>query len=302
MVAHFKARVGESPVHEMTHENVESLLGRRWPWFRRGQYRDDDRHYAVCPYCDNPIQLKGVYRRGTDSPRPYGSHIGTPIDGFPYFDEIDLEFCPYRLRQHSHGRDSRRPMGPAAKQLVNMAVNEFDRIILILRDDFGFPFSNQFARKMLEQWFDSKGYLYTGAHLRNLPWMVAYFGPAQSLYRQYIGNNTDLVNGVRKTVPNAVVNGDGQLVCEGWCAIDLQCLHHKIGEITATGSLTERMTIRVQDFSCTNFPEKAPTIYQKTITFDPDRFERLIHTASSHANRSTVLLQIAQTVADRWRI
>lgn len=103
-------------------------------------------------------------------------------------------------------------------------------------------------------------------------------------------------------IRDATVNGDGQLGCKGWCAIDLQCLHHKIGEITATGGLTERMTIRVQDFSDTNFPDQALTVYRKEIVFNPERFECLIH---AHPNRTTPdrnqpLLNIAKEVAGKW--
>ena len=38
--------------------------------------------YAVCPECDNPIQLIGLLRRQQDSlpHRPYGRHIGDPLD------------------------------------------------------------------------------------------------------------------------------------------------------------------------------------------------------------------------------
>lgn len=109
-------------------------------------------------------------------------------------------------------KDDRRVMGEVAGQLVKQAVEEFDRIVLILRDDFGFPFSNRFAGKMLDQWFSSKGYLYTGAHLRNLPWMIAYFGPTESLYGQYIGKNSELVNAIKEQVLGEKITGGMETV------------------------------------------------------------------------------------------
>lgn len=227
MVAHFKVSTGATTVHKITRDNVEALLGRRPPWFRQGQARGDDRHYAACPYCDNAVQLKGLYRRDESSPQPYGSHVGKPLNGFP-FDEFDLEFCLFRLKSKTYGKASRRPMGEATKRLICLAVTEFDRIVLILRDDFGFPFSINFAGKMLNQWFDSKGYLYSGAHLRNLPWMIAYFGPSQSLFGQPVGGNTELANGISQIVPHARITDSGRLEKGvGWFRLDLQCLHHK---------------------------------------------------------------------------
>lgn len=305
MVAQFKVSVEDTEIHPINRETIEYLLAGRFPWFQRNNHRSGDQYFAICPWCNNPIQLKGLYRKQGNSPHPYGSHAGKPVAGFPHFNTTDLTYCPYRLKQRTHKKDDRRTMGEVAQQLVEQVVNEFDRIVRVLRDDFGFAFSNKFAEKMLDLWFSSKGYLYTGAHLRNLPWMVAYFGPNESLYGQYIGGNSELVNAVKEHVLGAKITKVGQLTHAaegGFFKLQLQCLHHRFGQIVDSEVLPESMILRVQDFSKTNFPEKAPTIYEKTIIFDPDRFDRLIHTATGHANRNTALLHIAQTVAARWRI
>lgn len=300
MVARFKVTTGRVLSHSITKENVEELLGRRAPWFRQGTYRGDDRHFAVCPYCDNPIQLKGVYVRKEGSPRPYGSHTGTAIEGFPHFDAIDLEFCPYKLKHHAHGKNDRRPMGQAALLLIDTVIAEFDRIVLILRDDFEIDFSDKYAEQMLDQWFDSRAYLYTGANLRNLPWMVAYFAPAMSLFGQMIGKNIELAAQIRERVPQAVISERGRLdKGRSWYALYLQCLHHRVAVDEKDGTLTESLTLRVQDFSDTNVAADAPTIYRKKIDFNPERFEGLIHTPPERARRNEKLLEIARVVAKR---
>ncbi len=302
MVAHFKVSTGRVPAHAITKENVEELLGRRPPWFRQGKFREDDRHFAVCPYCDTPIQLKGVYKRQENSPQPYGSHTGTAIDGF-HFNALDLEFCPYKLTNHAHDKGQRREMGPVAIQLMDVVISEFDRIVLILRDDFGFCFSDAFAGKMLDQWFDSEAYLYTGAHLRNLPWMVAYFAPALSLFGQPVGKNAELTTLIREKVPQANISEFGRLdKGKSWYAIELQCLHHKVQINEADGTLIESLTLRVQNFTKTNEAANAPTIYKKQIFFNSERFEALIHTPPERAQRNEILLQLAQTIAEKWRV
>ncbi|WP_368759037.1 hypothetical protein [Pseudomonas aeruginosa] len=276
---------------------MEELLGRRAPWFKPGHLRSDDRHFAVCPYCDNTIQLKGLYKETVGGARRYGSHVGTPVAGFP-FNQLDLEFCPYKLKNSARNKSSRRKTGPVSQEIVNLAISEFDRIVSILRDDFGFIFSNAFAGRMLDQWFDSQGYLYTGAHLRNLPWMIAYFAPVQTLLGQYLGKNIELAAAIRANVPAAVLTAEGQLAKgTAWFKLELQCLHHKVAIDPEDGHLIETLMLRVQDFSHTNEAAKAPTVYQKQIVFEPDRFEDLIQVPPERAKRNEKLLDLARTIA-----
>lgn len=297
MVAHFKVTPGRVPAYKVSKENVEDLLGRREPWFKPGQQRGDDRHFAICPYCDNAVQLKGIYKQTPGKPREYGSHVGSELEGFQ-LNLVNLEFCPYKLKASGRSKSSRRAPGPVSRELIDLAIAEFDRIVLILRDDFGFPFSDAFAGRMLNQWLDSEGYLYTGAHLRNLPWMIAYFGPAQSLFGQYVGNNADLAQGIRDHVPTAMLTPKGQLAKgDQWFKLELQCLHHRVKVESGDGSLIETLKLRVKDFTHTNEPDKAPRVYEKQITFDPDRFEALIHADPERARRNDRLLDLARGIA-----
>lgn len=301
MVVHFKMFAGDKDLpHEISRDNVESLLGRRLPWFRAGQQRGDDRHFAVCPYCDTPIQLKGLYKRSVNSPRPYGSHTGTPVDGFA-FDEDDLKFCPYRLINRRLNKEARREMSAISRQLIHLAIAEFDRIVLILRDDFGFRFSDKFALRMLDQWFDSQAYRYEGAHLRNLPWMIAYFGPAQNLFGQPIKSNEELCSSILTRVRGASLSEAGRLdKGSEWYQLDLQCLWHKVALNGESADISEKLSLRVKDYTKTNVPEQAPTIYEKVIVFNPERFEALRRVPEIRAKRNTVLLEEALKLGEKW--
>lgn len=151
---------------------------------------------------------------------------------------------------------------------------------------------------MLDQWFDSEGFLYTGAHLRNLPWMIAYFGPVQSLFGQYVAKNAELAEAIREKVPAALLTNAGQLAKgKKWFKLDLQCMHHRVTIDAEDGSLMETLKLRVPDFSQTNEPKNAPTVYQKEIVFNPDRFEALCHVPPERANRNESLLKEARDIA-----
>jgi hypothetical protein len=301
MVAHFKLYPGRQPVHRITLENVEHFLKGKYPWFQQGQAREHPRIFGVCPACDNPIQLKGLYRRQENSPAPYGSHVHESPEGFA-FDPENLKYCPYITKNTSHDRSNLRKMNPIARQLIEMAIMEFDRIVTVLRHDLGFKFSDKFAERMLRQWFDNRGYLYAGAHLRNLPWMIVYMANSLDLFGQYVGTNEGLADAIRQQVPQAEISPEGQLRRGGANVrfqIDLYCLGHKTNYSDNDDSYQEHITLEIINYTGMTIlePEQAPVIYRKKIIFNPERFEQLLNTPAVQARRDQGLLERARGIA-----
>lgn len=71
----FKTHVGEGKALMINEENFYLATRERKPYVvDSGGVKS---FYAVCPECDNPIQLIGLLRRQQDSlpHRPYGRHI-----------------------------------------------------------------------------------------------------------------------------------------------------------------------------------------------------------------------------------
>jgi hypothetical protein len=192
-------------------------------------------------------------------------------------------------------------MSEVSKQLIHLAITEFDRIVLILRDDFGFRFSDKFALKMLDQWFDSQAYRYEGAHLRNLPWMIAYFGPAQNLFGQPVKENEDLCTLITKKVRGASISETGRLEKgQEWYQLKLQCLWHKLVMTGESSEIDEQLLLRIKDYTKTNIPDQAPTVYEKVIVFNPERFEALMHVPADRAKRNDLLLAEAAKLGKKW--
>lgn len=77
----FKTLVGEGKALMINEENFYLATRERKPYVVD---RDGVKSfYAVCPECDNPIQLIGLLRRQQDSlpRRPYGRHVGHDVPG-----------------------------------------------------------------------------------------------------------------------------------------------------------------------------------------------------------------------------
>ena len=299
MVVAFKMRAGQKMIHRIDLATVEDKLGRSFPWFVPGTPPDPDRHFAVCPYCENLIQIRALHRRTPDSPRPHGQHTGKPRPGFE-FDALRQRYCPYILRKTTRPSDERRQFDPTAEKTIATAVSEFDRIILILQGDYGFPISEKLAEEMLRGWFGLRGYLYTGAHIRNVPWMVGYFGGSASLFGRKIGASHELATAITNNVRGAIIDGNQQLLRNGpWFDVKMQTLGHRA--VIEDLILTETMHVRVQDFTTAREPSDAPVLHRFIITFDPERFEALCNTPPSRAKRNQRLLDIAKRVEEEYR-
>ena len=72
------------------------------------------RLYAVCPECDNPIQLIGLNRRELDAGhrRPYAKHIKRDVPGVAEYDGKAYLECPYSDPGYHRDPGSRRPPRP----------------------------------------------------------------------------------------------------------------------------------------------------------------------------------------------
>lgn len=294
MVLRFKLRTEDRVSYKISKDEVETRIARNRPWFVAGTERRDDRHYAVCPWCDNPIQLKALYRRDTTK-RPHGSHTGKPQAGVGRFDLSRQLDCPYRLTRQPRGKDERKAAGGPDAALIAFARDEFDRIVLTLRRDLGVRFSNEAAGRMLRSWMDNSGFLYRYINFRNLPWMIAYLSVPLNLYRQR-GFTAEMRASITEKVSSAGFDKDDRLQSTApWLVLTLQSLHHRIRR-EPDDTIDESMKLWVKDYSATNDPTSAPLVYETVVTFDHDRFERLVATPPDRARRDHGLLEIAKQI------
>lgn len=107
----FKAWPGRAESIVISQESYMRCTGGVAPWRRDGDTGPS--YYAVCPLCDNPIQIVGLFRRQEESRarRPYGRHHRGDVPGLCRYDEDAYLHCPYADPNHrtdaQPGRDGR---------------------------------------------------------------------------------------------------------------------------------------------------------------------------------------------------
>ena len=186
----FKASVGEGKAIAISRENYFMETKGMEPYVvERNGHR---MFYAVCPRCDNPIQLIGLNRRESDAGyrRPYGRHVGHDVSGVAVYDETAYLECPYSNRGYRRDPSSHRaPSNPTALALYRIMRDRFDRVEYAWRRASGIRLGIKSLRKALILWRNDKAWLNYDSTYCNLPQMLFMGSPEQDLYGQCVSKD-----------------------------------------------------------------------------------------------------------------
>lgn len=146
----FKAWPGRAESIVISQESYMRCTGGVAPWRRDGDKGPS--YYAVCPLCDNPIQIVGMFRRQEESRarRPYGRHHRGDVPGLCRYDEDAYLHCPYADPNHrTDTRARRHPKDQTGRALYGLMRGEFDRVTLAWERFSGIHLGPGAARDML---------------------------------------------------------------------------------------------------------------------------------------------------------
>ena len=140
---------------------------RKYPYFY--DCGDKIRHYAVCPACNNPIQIIGLFRKHTESPL-YAKHIPKTIPDLAEYRQEAYENCPLAAKRNICAEKGQKKRGNdgISKQLLNIIEKNFDRIVYVLQRSLGIYVSARLAENLLDDYFKEEAYLYKYASLINI--------------------------------------------------------------------------------------------------------------------------------------
>lgn len=191
----FKTRTGSGEVFEINAVNFMRATGGREPY---KSVRGDGRnvYYAVCPACDNPIVLVGLYRneRGMDRPRrPFGRHCGHDVPALAEYDEDAYRACRYADPGHRvNSWRKRGPSDPHGLALYGLMRSEFDNVALAWELSSGIHLGRAYAEEMLRGWRANEGWRYYVASYQNLPQMLFWPAGSQKLMGRYVRRGSRL--------------------------------------------------------------------------------------------------------------
>ncbi|QZA78158.1 hypothetical protein K4H28_01630 [Deefgea tanakiae] len=294
----YKLSIEHTSSKMINKDSFEEETRCREPWYQEvsGKTRSQ---FAVCPACDNPIQLIGLYNLPSNVQSPFGKHTTSDIKGIAYSNSEARDNCPYFKPRKHKKTDRKKKFDGTPRKILQLLIEKFDLVVHIIEKETGIEFSSNSLKGMLERYKGEQGYMYTGATLRNIPWIFAYMSDATDLFGQKVGGNTTLSHAIMKLAPEACVGDNGRVTSNDrpgekklFVDIKLSFIQHRFKKDSENARLIETMELVVSRQK----NSKIVDIYKKEIQFDYYLFERLIQNPDYHMIRRHDRVLLAKEV------
>lgn len=103
----FKLKTGPCEPHLIRKDIFENLTNKKPPYYgcdSEGKMGP----YAVCPKCDNPIRIIGLYKKSSDKSCPYGRHHTHSVPELVEYKQKYYDDCPLASKNLCLSKDDLR--------------------------------------------------------------------------------------------------------------------------------------------------------------------------------------------------
>ncbi|WP_208423016.1 hypothetical protein [Latilactobacillus fragifolii] len=295
----FKLKTGINPAYKITKVNFEEKTLKEEPYVQKQV--NTVSYYAVCPKCDNPIQIVGLQKNTSESGRkPYGRHNKGDVIGLAPYSEIDYLECPFSNPSWVKKPGKRSPKSPLANRTLRAMRDYFDCVIKLLEERTGLRFSRNLAKQMLESYLLDEGWLYRQATLNNIPWILGESSPAIPLFGRYLYKDSALSQAIHTKCTDIALEPAAY-------SADLVQIRNKPGQFIRLEFIfcNHQQTIKGESMQETidfwvfskNNAGHVDTIFRKTIPIEANDLVNLIQ-ESEH--RNIQLLAIAKELTKNY--
>lgn len=251
----------------LNRNDFEASTRKKNPYYQSNR-KGEDVQYAICPDCNNPIQIIGLYRKLKHSPKPYAKHYPHDVAGLADYDQEAFDCCSLAHPQGNLSRESRRqPNDARENRILTILCDYFDQIAYLFMKQTGISMSRALARSMLDTYLGGEGYRYTGASPVNVPWIFWYMSHGQNLYGKIIPDE-DLRAAIREACPSVHFTADNQLQSKSFVEPRFWITKHRQSR-DENNSLKESMELVIS--------EGKREIFRKKIDFDYEWFANLMN-------------------------
>lgn len=157
---YYKLNQGIHEIFEIEKESFELNTMMKKPYYQENKH-NEMQQYAVCPACDNPIEIIGLYKKIKNTNKPYGKHYPKSIDGIAVYNKQAYEFCPYSSQKNQITKEHRKELlTDFEKNIYNLMKENFDIVVYVLSKAIDIKITRALAEEMLKTYIASKSWQY----------------------------------------------------------------------------------------------------------------------------------------------
>lgn len=292
----FKLRTGNNKIHTIQKDIFEYETQQQPPYYVYGE-KNELSQYAVCPACDNPIQIIGLYKPIKDGRSCYGKHHLNSISGLAVYNQQAYDYCPYSRNRFDVNENSRKErLTDYERKIYDLMREQFDRVIYVLSKAIDIKILPSAARRMLETYVNGHGWLYSWSTLNNLPYVLGHLTWSKTLYGQPVLRNSHLYEAIKLKCPSVEFTphnyyNDYDIITkkENGAYIDLNycIINHK-------RNIIDDQNVETMQLLVTNgHGDNAEIVFQKQLEIDEAYFLNLINLPKDRSYRNETLINIS---------
>lgn len=285
----FKTKAGTTDHIPITEENYERET-RKEPPFVQESDSGKERYFAICPECDNPIQLVALYKQDSVVD-PYGRHHKGAITGLADYDEEEYLNCPYSNPDWSSKTMRRAPGSKKGAFLRRMMREQFDRVVYIWNATIPIRMSKKLAEEQLRLWRANEGWRNYDASYGNLSYNLMLAHKAISIVFRWVRKDSALCEAL-SALPDIFL--DATPDPEYLQIKPVQGRFVRLSALLGAHRPKTDGTDREETFTLFVCKDEA-IVYEEAIEVQQDFLQRLID-AGNEDKRDRALLEIADEV------
>ena len=154
--------------------------------------RGETKHLALCPRCNNPVAILGIYKKINVAPHArHAKEVNIP--NVAQYDEYKFQNCPYHNKRADYIKEYVDETEELQRQdLYKIAKEHYDKAIYLLQKETGIYITLAMAETLAENYVIMRAYNYIDATVYNIPWYLIYSVHGFPLYHMIIRKNSTL--------------------------------------------------------------------------------------------------------------
>ncbi|WP_130067914.1 hypothetical protein [Bacillus albus] len=253
----FKLKTDSNEIFNLTVHNYEHQTHKKSPYYDMSG--KEGRYYAVCPSCNNPIQIYKLYKDKTEGQGLHARHFGKSIHRLAVYNEERYLACELS-NPESFGGENKRKNTKKSNELLALIKEYPDVLFNEIRKISGIGFSYNKFDTMLKHFMKSEGYYYTAINKFNLPYGFLYMQKSVNLYRGFLHKYSPHANEIKEAIQNSkyhtVMDEEIKKNIDEFAALDFYLINHSVKGTTETIEL--RIVESAKEYEQIIFKKKIP--------------------------------------------